>query len=36
MLKLDFLEKGPETVSPPHFAHDFLGQMFVMLPNFTA
>ena len=39
MLNFDFLEKGLERVSPPHFEYDFSRKMFLMLysinwPNF--
>ena len=39
MLNFDFLEKGLEVVSPPHFVYDFSRKMFLMLysincPNF--
>ena len=41
MHNIDFLEKGPVIVSPPHFAHDFSKKLFLMLhsinqPNFIA
>ena len=31
MLNFDFLEKGLGMVSPPHFACDFSGKIFLML-----
>ena len=39
MLNFDFLEKGLEMASLPHFVYDFLREMFLMLysmnwPNF--
>ena len=41
MLSLDFLEKGLQIVSPPHFVYGFSTKMFFMLysikpPNFIA
>ena len=31
MVNFNFLEKGLETISPPHFVHDFARKMFLML-----
>ena len=31
MLDFDFLDKGPEIVSPAHFVYDFSTKMFLML-----
>ena len=31
MLNLDFIDKGPEIVSPAHFMYDFSTNMFLML-----
>ena len=35
ILNFDFLEKGLEIVSSPHFVHDFSRNMFFMLYSIT-